>query len=233
VGSISSCAFDGFGDTGNVGVVIDQGDNVTVSNCLFQNQATGVDVMPDGGPSQFIVVVSNTIGNVTFPTGLFGVNASGVSALDIANNTVQMFDSSNGIPIVTNACNDFAVSGNDTWGGFDGIAADSAGPGTNFVTQNTIHNCGAVGIVVDNLATSAIQISSNAFGECGLLAPGDVIFVLGANASGASTFVQNNFYGGHTNQLNFYVVCNFINPHIPPANVTGNTQAQTALSNLI
>jgi hypothetical protein len=236
VGSINSVAFDGTGSSNDQGVVIDQGDNITVSNSLFQNLATGVDVSEVGGPSQFIAVVSNTIGDVAFPISFFGVSASGVSVLDISQNTIQMLNSSNPLPVDLTFCNDLAVIGNDTWGGLQGVVISNTGSGTNFVTQNTIHNCGAYGIIVNNLPTSAIQVTSNAFGECGLILPATVILVeggVGADLSGANTFVQNNFYAGHTNNLFLYVNSLFTAPHIPASHVTGNTQAQTTLSNVI
>jgi hypothetical protein len=235
VGSINSVAFDGTGNANDQGVVINQGDNVTVSSSLFQNVAIGVDVLPTGGPSQFIAVVSNTIGNVTFPITEFGVDAAGVSVIAIAQNTMQMLNSTGTSPVLINGCNDIAVVGNDTWGGIQGISVANPGPGTNVVTQNTIHNCGGFGISVNNTSTSAIQITNNAFGECGLNTISAVIFIqgVGADASGATTFVQNNFYGGHSNLLLFYVACSFTAPHIPASHVTGNTQAQTSLPNSI
>ena len=86
-----------------------------------------------------------------------------------------------------------------------------------------------------NIATSALEISGNAFGECGLVGRAAVIFVQGdgSDVSAATTFIQNNSYQGHTNQLLFYVECLFTNPHIPASHVTGNTQTQTTLMNSI
>jgi hypothetical protein len=233
VGAINSVAFDGTGNANDQGVVIDLGDNVTVSNSLFQNEAVAVDVSSGGGPSQFINVVSNTIGSVAFPMTEFGVSASSVSVLNIAQNTMQMLNSTGTFPVLVTGCNDFTVIGNNTWGGNVGVDINGAGPGSNFVTQNTIHNCGTEGVFVNNAVNSAVQITSNSFGECGLIIPAAVIIVAGLDPSGATTFVQNNFYGGHTNSLVLYVDCTFTAPHIPASHVTGNTQGQTSLANSI
>jgi parallel beta-helix repeat protein len=238
VGSISSVVFDGTGSLNDQAVVIDQGDNVTVVNSLFQNDSGGVHVLNTGGPSQFIAVLSNTIGNATFPITEFGVNAQNVSVLDVSQNTIQLSNSNGGVAIFLSDTNDFIVSGNDTWGGLSGVEPLGPGAGNNLVTQNTIHNCGFEGIFVSNSATSAIQVTSNQFGECGLLSASPIIFIsdggVPANdASGPTTFVQNNSYQGHLNNLTFYIQCSYTSPHIPAANVTGNTQTQTALSNSI
>jgi hypothetical protein len=233
VGAINSVVFDGTGNANDAGVTIDQGDNVTVSNCTFQNEAYGVNIIPNGGPSQFIAVVSNTIGTVAFPMTQFGVYAQYAYILDIAQNSMQMLNSSGTYPAALFNCNNFTVSGNDTWGGSYGFEIVSAGSNNNFVTQNTIHNSGAAGVYVGNIASSAIQVTSNVFGECGLVFPAAVIIIAGADASGANTFVQNNSYQGHLNNLTSYVQCTYTAPHIPAANVTGNTQTQTALGNSI
>jgi len=57
VGAVNSVVCDGNGLFGDIGVAIDQGDNVTVANCLFQNEGIGVVVFPDGGPSQYRRVI--------------------------------------------------------------------------------------------------------------------------------------------------------------------------------
>jgi hypothetical protein len=235
VGVINSVAFDGTGSKNDVGVEIDQGDNVTVINSLFQNETDGVSVSPVGGPSQFIAILSNTIGNVTYPIVGIGVFAENVNVLDVGQNSMQMLNSTGTYPVYLLDCNNFTVSGNDTWGGAASAVLYDSGGNNNFVTQNTIHNCGGQGIYVVNVASSALQVTSNLFGECGLTGTSPVISVggAGADASGASTFVQNNSYQGHVNNLDFYVQCSFTAPNIPAANVTGNTQTQTALSNMI
>jgi hypothetical protein len=237
VGTINSVVCDGTGNVNDIGVVIDQSNHVTIANCLFQNEASGVAVLPNGGPSQSIAVLSNTVGNVTWPTTNIGIFAASVSILDISQNTIQMANSNVSIPIEVTDCNNFTVAANDTWGGLIGAEVFTPGSGNNFVTQNTMHNCGSEGIEVTTLASSAIHVTSNAFGECGLLVPSPVILVIiagpGAEASAATTFIQNNSYQGHLNLLNFLIVCGFGSAKIPPANVTGNTQTQTALSNFL
>ena len=155
--------------------------------------------------------------------------------MDIAQNTIQTLNSTGTYAAILNADNDFTVQGNNTWGGIYAFDIVHAGSGTNVVTQNAMHNCGYAAIALNNLASSAVQITNNVFGECGLFGISSVILVtgVGADASGANTFVQNNSYQGHLNFLGSYVNCTFTAPHIPASHVTGNTQTQTALSNII
>jgi hypothetical protein len=237
VGTVNSVVCDGTGSGNDIGVVIDQGANVTIANNLFQNEAVGILAL---GPSLFIALLSNTIGNVSFPTLGVGIKVANVNNFDVAQNTIQMLNSSGTLPVVVANCDNFSVANNNTFGGGIGISATSNGSGNNFVAQNTIRNCGVQGILISNSASSAIQVTSNQFGECGLFASGSsldnaVVLVNGtsADASGATTFVQNNSYQGHINGLTSYVTCSFTSPHIPAANVTGNTQTQTALANNI
>jgi hypothetical protein len=233
VGAINSVAFDGTGNANDIGVEIDQGDNVTVANSLFQNESMGVQIVPNGGPSQFISVVSNTIGNVTWPTTQFGVYAVGVNTLDVAQNTIQMLNSSGTYPINLANVNDFTVAGNNTWGGNYAITSNGAGPGNNIITQNIMHNTGGIGVYINNNGNSALQVVGNVFGEIGIMFSSSVILISGADSSGATTFVENNSYQGHNNFLINYVYCTFTAPHIPAGNVTGNTQTQTILGNHI
>lgn len=249
VGTITANVTDGAGGANDAGVVILQGANITVANNLMQNEAIGVIIVPfSSSPipasSFFIAVISNTIGNTTFPTREIGIGVFGINVADIAGNTVQMADDSTfmSTPIFVIGCDDFQVVGNNTWGGHIGMQIQQSGPTGNRVTQNVIHNCGASGIDVENVAmapfTSFIQIAGNAFGECGLNTPAPVINITGtggppADPSGATTFVQNNSYQGHLNNLTFLVQCTFTAPHIPAANVTGNNATQVVLSNSI
>ena len=238
VGTVSACYFDGTGNNNDGGVIIEQSHNVSVVNSLFQNEDVGVFV-DSAQPSQSIALVSNTIGSVSFPIIAAGIKADGVSSLDIAQNTIQMANSSPFIFSISMTGDDqFTVANNNTWGGQVGIFVQNAGPGSNFVTQNTIHNCGIQAIYTANQSFTNIHITGNQFGECGLLASGPsignaVILVVGSDPSGATTFVQNNIYQGHSNGLQSKVTCSFTAPHIPAANVTGNTQTQTALSDHI
>lgn len=245
VGSINSNITDGAGGEQDAGVVILQGANITVANNLMQNETLGVAVTNFTSPpsgvfeSFFIAIQSNTIGNTTWPTRGAGIAANDTSVLDIALNTIQVADDSSpgSVPVILGFCDNFQVVGNNTWGGTVGMAFQTSGPSGNRVTQNLIHNCGGSGIDLRNVAgmpfTSYIQVSSNGFGECGLITPSPVINISGPNAdaSGATTFVQNNSYQGHLNNLTFLVQSTFTTPHIPPANVTGNTQTQTMLTN--
>ena len=234
-GAINSVCFDGTGNANDFGVAIDQCSHVTVSNSLFQNDAIGVDVLPNGAASQSIAVMTNTIGTVSWPITEFGVEAQSVNNLYIAQNTMQMLNSSGTFPVIIASCDNSNVTGNNIWGGILGCYIISSGPAGNFVTQNAIHNCGEGAIGLFNAPNTAIQVTNNLFGECGLLTPFPVILIGGvaSDASGATTFVQNNAYQGHLNNLTFLVRCIYTTPHIPASHVTGNTQTQTALSNSI
>ena len=234
-GAINSVAFDGTGHANDNGVTIDQCNNVTVSNSLFQNEAIGVSVLPTGGASQSIAIMTNTIGDVSWPITEFGVEAQGANNLFISQNTMQMLNSSGTYPVVLSMCNNFDVTANSLWGGAFGCYIISSGPGGNLITQNTLHNCGQIGVALFNAPSSAIQVTNNVFGECGLLAPGAMVDIdgIGSDLSGATTFVQNNSYQGHLNSMAFLVNCVYTAPHIAASHVTGNTQTQTALSNHI
>ena len=239
VGAVNSCTFDGTGHSGEAGVVIDQCYNTSVVGNLFQNDFSGVDVYATGFPSQFIAIMSNTIGNVSYPTGLVGIGVMGANGVDVSQNTIQMANATTSTEaILFQSVDNFTISQNSTYGGHVGVGLIQPGPSSNAVSQNVIHNCGGLGIATNNLPNSAIQIASNAFGECGLtdigLSPANsVIAVNGSAASGATSFVQNNSYQGHTNGLNYYITSTFTTPHLPAANVTGNTQTQTVLTNSI
>jgi hypothetical protein len=234
VGLVNACACDGTGNPADTGIVVGQSHNISVTGNQLQNEGTGIYVDPALPASQSIALLSNGIGNVTYPTRAYGIEAEGVSSLDIANNAIQIIDSSTGFAIWARNSDSFNISNNDTWGGLIGIRAEASGPSGNVVNQNTIHNCGLQAIALPNIATSAVQVTGNQFGECGLQGSGPsvnyaVIIIYGDPASGATTFVQNNSYQGHTNGLQSKVTCTFTAPHIPAANVTGNTQTQTVL----
>jgi hypothetical protein len=236
-GTVNSCICDGTGSANDIGVLVNQSANISVVGNLLQNEAAGV-YFASGTGCQSISVLSNSIGNVSFPTSAYGILALGVTTLDIGQNSIQMANASNGVPVYLSGCDVFSVSQNNTYGGIAGIAIGAAGASNNTVSQNTIHNCGVQGVLSNNIASSALAITSNVFGECGLNATGAslnnaVILVEGTAASGATTFVQNNSYQGHTNGLQSYVTSTFTSPHIPAADVTGNTQTQTTLSNHI
>lgn len=241
VGAITANVFDGTGNSNDIGIVIGQGsNNITASNNLTQNEAIGFFA----DEALFIAVLSNTFGNVTFPTQQFGVEIISLINCTVAQNTVQMVSSGPGtIGIYAQACDNNFITGNDTWGGFNGIILFGPGASTNIVSQNTIHNTGLQGITTANVANSSVQITSNSFGECGLIGTNSfpyeaVILVEGltppsSDASGATTFVQNNSYQGHANGLTSFITSTFTSPHIPAGNVAANTQSQTTLpSNL-
>src|SRR5262249_45883722 len=63
VGVINGNVFNGTGNVSDVGVMLSQASNVIISNNLFQNEAFCVYGLTT---SQFIAVISNTMGNVTF-----------------------------------------------------------------------------------------------------------------------------------------------------------------------
>ena len=242
VGAVTANVFNGTGNSNDVAIVANIATNITASNNLTQNEAIGFT----SNGSLFIAVLSNTFGNVSWPTLQSGVYLVSTINCTVAQNTIQMVNSNPGtLALVTFFCDNTFVQSNDTWGGFDGIEVYSAGSGSNVVTQNTIHNCGIQGITAANVGNSAVQITSNTFGECGLIASGPDPFFLNAvilveglappssDASGATTFVQNNSYQGHANGLSTYVTSTFTSPPIPAANVAGNTQTQTSLGNHI
>jgi hypothetical protein len=249
VGTITSNIFDGAGAMTDFGLIVTEGANITIASNLIQNTAIGIAVIPvlSSIPAGcfFIAITSNTIGNVTWPTAQVGIGVIGTNVLDIAQNTIQMANQTSmmSTPILLEVCDDYQVVGNNTWGGSVGMELQSSGPNGNKVTQNLIHNCGGSALDIQNTGggpsgpfASSIQASSNVFGESGLVTAAPVINIsgpAGADASGATTLVQNNSYQGHLNLLNFLVKCSFTVPHIPPSNVTGNTQTQTTLSNSI
>jgi hypothetical protein len=231
VGVINGNVFNGTGSTSDIGIILAQASNVIISNNLFQNEAACVYGYV---ASQFISIVSNTMGNVTYPIGLAGVIAmSPITDLQIAKNTIQVANSSSTFPIEIQSCDLCTIQGNNLYGGVFGIAIINPGPVGTLVVQNTLHNCGSAGVITQNAASTTIQIVSNTFGECGLLNPAAVIEVTGNAASAYTTYIANNSYQGHTNLLAFYVECSFTAPHLPATQVTGNTQTQTTLANSI
>jgi hypothetical protein len=234
VGLINGCVFNGTGNITDVGVLLSQASNVIVSNNLFQNEGYCVYSMATPA-SQFISVVSNTMGNVTYPTTLTGIYAVNATDLNIAKNTIQVANSSVSVPIELIQCDIVSIQGNSFWGGVASVFVDNAGPVGTLVIQNTCHNCGGPAVEAINAPSSTVQIVSNLIGECGLINTSPVIFVTGAGSdpSAYSTYIANNSYQGHLNFLTFYVQCTFTAPHIPATNVTGNTQTQTTLSNSI
>jgi hypothetical protein len=162
-----------------------------------------------------------------------------VSTLDVSQNVIQLTnDTSAPYAIALQGCLNYEVNQNATYGGHAGLALIQSGAGSNVVSQNVIRNCGTYAIGLDNIASSSVQITNNAFGECGLVDTGSSIYnaaivVDGNAASGANTVIANNAYQGHANGLDWYVTVTFTAPHIPAANVTGNTQTQTVLMNQI
>jgi hypothetical protein len=232
VGLINGVVFNGTGNNSDVGVLLAQASNVIISNNLFQNEAYCVYSLLKG-PSQFIAVVSNTMGNVTYPIKTIAISASAITDLKITQNTIQMATISMVYAIELGLCDLCTVQGNNLYGGLYGMAIASGGPGGTVVTQNTIHYCGGAAIVCGNVASTTIQIVSNTFGECGLVSGNPVIYIGGisADASAYTTYVANNSYQGHTNLLPSYVACSFTAPHLPATQVTGNTQTQTTLPN--
>jgi hypothetical protein len=241
IGAINSNVADDAGFDGGIGVMIQAGTNITVANNLLQNEETGIEIYPTTLAAlgrfdcYFIAIVSNTIGSVTWPTRGAGITVFTTAVLDIAQNTVQMADSTLNT-LELQGCDQFQIVGNDTWGGGFSWTIAASGPTGNKVTHNAIHNVGALAIDIQNTSgvpfTSAVQVSDNTFGECDL-GPGTfpVIRTTGGAASAATTFVQNNSYQGHLNNLTFFVQST--GNSLLPANVTGNTQTQTMLSNSI
>ena len=72
-GAVSSNVFDGTGNNNDIGVFIFFGDNVTISNNLFQNELGGI--VAELGV--FIGAFSNTIGNASFPMANIGIEFFG------------------------------------------------------------------------------------------------------------------------------------------------------------
>jgi hypothetical protein len=232
IGVINGNVFNGTGNAVDIGVLLANASNVVTSNNLFQNEQFCVYCLP-AAPSQFIAVVSNTMGNVTFPTNGAGVFAQNVTDLQIAQNTMQMANSTTCVPLDIIQCDLCTVQGNNIYGGGDGVFVQNAGPVGTLVMQNTFHNCGFAAVDALNAASTTILIVSNTFGECGLTFGSPVISVSGSAASAYTTYIANNSYQGHLNFLTFYVQCSFTAPHLPATQVTGNTQTQTTLANSI
>ena len=231
VGVINGVVFNGTGSTtGDIGVLLSQASNVVISNNLFQNEAVCVYGL---SASQFIAVVSNTMGNVTFPILSVAVFGNLITDLFIAQNTIQMANSSSTIPVEIIQCDLCTVQGNNLYGGSIGVDVANAGPVGTLVMQNTFHNCGFAAVDALNAASTTILIVSNTFGECGLTFGSPVISVSGSAASAYTTYIANNSYQGHLNFLTFYVQCSFTAPHLPATQVTVNTQTQTTLANSI
>src|SRR5262249_949081 len=158
-------------NTIDAGVLLSQASNVIISNNLFQNEQFCVYALGTAG-NQFIAVISNTMGNVTFPTNGNGIFAQFVTDLKITQNTIQMVNSSLPIRIQVQVCDLCTIQGNNLWGGQIGVVVQNAGPVGTLVVQNTFHNCGTSAVVAQNVASSTIQIISNTIGECGLLLAG-------------------------------------------------------------
>jgi hypothetical protein len=235
VGTVSSAMFDGTGNLGDIGVLIDEASNVSVIGNMFQNEDTGVSISAAGFTSSSIAVLLNAIGNSSFPTHTNGVLASGVMTLDVSENSIQMANSNSLTgPISLTNCDAFVVSQNNINGGAVGISASGSGPNNaNSILQNMVNNCGGAGISLNNGTTTAIQLNANMLATCGVNDTGSgntqnaVILINGASSSGNTTVIINNAYQGPADGLNFYISSAF---HIPAANVTGNTQT-TALPN--
>src|SRR5262249_16813807 len=84
IGLINGNVFNGTGNFNDAGVLLTQASNVIVSNNLFQNEH--FCVVTFATPSQFIAVISNTMGNVNFPINNAGIVCQGVTDLKITQN---------------------------------------------------------------------------------------------------------------------------------------------------
>lgn len=238
VGNVSAIAFDGQGTAGNAGVVIDGCFNVSILGNLFQNEDICVALFPFSGllsgfGSQFIAIIGNQCGNVTFPTRTAAVNDAASNTMTISQNTVQLAANNIGTAAfqLTDDTN-VQVFSNEVWNGFNGLVASSAilGLSNAVVSGNTFRNLGSSALLAKPgiLGSVGVQFLSNSFGECGMGDPSlnsAVITAIGSAPKVANVKIMNNTYFGHTNLLINYVFA----PNVPPANISGNTQTQTAL----
>lgn len=237
IGNINSIAFDGSGSAGDIGVLLDTCFNINIVSNLFQFEDTAVELYPFSSPfgtgSQFITIQSNTFGSTTYPILTTAIDDTESNTLVITSNVIQMFDSQpgrNAIKLLADT--NCYVSGNQIWNGYHGIVSE-AGPFGNTaaitVTQNVVRNVGGPALLVRaHDGPTAIQLVSNAFGECGLVGTGPNLPVIRVNGplSNVSTVqVLNNSYQGHMNNLVNYIFAK----NLPAANATGNTQTQTTL----
>ncbi|PWT98520.1 MAG: hypothetical protein C5B53_06605 [Candidatus Melainabacteria bacterium] len=240
-GVINGVVFDGTGSAGDTGVLLNMAGNVSIIGNLFQNEDIGVG----GSASQSIAVISNAIGNASFPTRSVGVDLFGIHPLSVSQNAIQMAVASTNAPpapIAISLTDDDAiqVSQNSIAAGSVGVYVTRAGISGNTISQNVIGGSGGgltgPAVILNNgSAPTEISVNANIIGECGLLPNGPptsdaIVLVQGDPSSGNTTFIQNNSYQGHTNVLFFYISSTF---HIPSGNVTGNAQTQTVLPNNI
>jgi hypothetical protein len=237
VGNVSAIAFDGTGTSGDDGVVIDGCFNVSVVGNLFQNEDQGVVLFPFSGllsgfGSQFISIMGNSFGNVTYPMLRAAVNDFQSNTLSVVQNVVQMANSSNGTAGVSlnNDVNVF-VTGNQIWGGYNGVVSSTTlqASGPNTVTGNFIRNAGSAGLALSALlAKNATQFVGNQLGECGLQDTSlnaAAVSALGSATNMAAVQIMNNSYQGHQNLLLNYIYA----PNVPGMNVSGNTQGPNVI----
>jgi hypothetical protein len=236
VGTVSANAINGTGSSGDTGVVIDGCFNVSVLGNLFQNEDVCVSLFPFSGllsgfGSQFVAILNNVCGNVTFPTKTAAVVDVESNTLSFAQNVVQMASFNKGtaaVQLTTDA--NIQVFSNEIWNGLNGVVTTSLfQAGNNIVSQNIFRNIGSSALLANGLLSPiAVQFISNKFGECGLIdtsANSAVITVNGSTNGVANVKITNNVYQGHVNDLVNYVYAK----NVPPANITGNTQSQTNL----
>ena len=224
VGQVSGVTFDGSGVLGgDYGVLLDSCANVSIIGNFFQNQTQPVTIGLSPAMSQSIAVISNTMSGFSG-----GIGAQNVNILDISQNQIQA-TSLLGNAIIVEQCNNFSITGNTTDGDGTGIFVSITG-GTGICSQNIIRNCQTNGAVIQPEGPGGnVQFVGNQFGECGLGGVGPVILVAFGLGSGPdSVTLLTNIYAGHANLLNFYIQStNHINV------VSGNTQLQTTLPNMI
>src|SRR5208282_894790 len=108
---ITSNFFNGTGGPSDLGIAAELASNVTIQNNLFQFEALAMEIVE----CQFIAVLSNTIGNVTFPTNEAAVLAVETVVMSITSNTIQMANSSStvSIEVIGNDLN--SISNNVIW----------------------------------------------------------------------------------------------------------------------
>jgi hypothetical protein len=244
VSSITSVTFNGPTDTTNqandIGVIAEACFNVSVCNNLMMNEGTGISIYSPTGvyysgsfSSEFMAVLSNQIASA-FNSGVVVYSSD---TLDVSDNDVTITNTnSTGYPIYLVNDANVDCSQNITNGGWDGIYTQSLGYGltssTNVVNQNTVRNCNSSGLNIGTICSPppSVTINGNQMGECGLKDNGPTssainVWLWSQAVPQTSVVVAGNSYQGHDDNLVDYIYA----PHVPAANVTGDTQSQTAL----
>jgi hypothetical protein len=233
-GNVNQVFFGATASPGDTGVLIDGCSNVTLSGNSFASEDKGIMLYPVSGlgtyASKSIAILGNLFGNPTLTAAVTDFQSNGLA---IANNKVLMANSNKGTAAIwLSGDAQVNVSGNELWNGYNGVVSSTGllqSSGPNTVNGNFIGNTGSAAIALSAaFGTNSAQLTTNRFGECGLIdmsGNSAVISVSGPKNNVASVTIAGNVYQGHANNLTDYVFAQ----NVPSANVSGNTQAQTTL----